>query len=177
VFNTGSYFDECKTWNATLPANKTWENFKTHFLDAQDQLRQQQATGQQGGFHGANANSAEQHSGVTNEIYQETAEALANLATASSTDRQALSNLTNTVAALTQQLSAKDSQIKTLQEQLRKKRVSFDAIVTDNGTYCWSHGYKVGKQHTSESCHFPKPGHIKTATRKDTKNGCQHGKP
>jgi hypothetical protein len=32
VYNTGLYFDECKTWNVRDAATKTWENFKTTFL-------------------------------------------------------------------------------------------------------------------------------------------------
>ena len=39
VFNTGVFFDDCKTWRAKAEADKTWTNFKTHFSEAQRQLR------------------------------------------------------------------------------------------------------------------------------------------
>ena len=38
VYNTGLYFDDTKTWNAKAEADKTWDNFKTHFLLAQTEL-------------------------------------------------------------------------------------------------------------------------------------------
>ena len=31
VFNTGLYFDDCKTWVHHPIAEKTWDNFKMHF--------------------------------------------------------------------------------------------------------------------------------------------------
>ena len=50
VYATGLFFDDCKAWNR-LPANqKTMENFKTTFQQAQCELRDQQRTAQQAGF-------------------------------------------------------------------------------------------------------------------------------
>jgi hypothetical protein len=72
VYNTGLYFNECKTWNAKDAANKTWDNFKTFFLHTQAELRlQQQATSACAGF-----------SNYVNNHENETSDALANLATA-----------------------------------------------------------------------------------------------
>jgi hypothetical protein len=118
VFNTGAYFDECKTWNAKPANEKIWENFKTHFLAAQETLRMQQETAQQGGFHGANAM---QHA-ITQQMYEEQSVALANLATATSSDRKALETLTNTVANLTSELKTKDIEIKNLRQQMKQRK-------------------------------------------------------
>ena len=53
VFQTGMFFDDCKTWRAKPDADKTWQNFKTHFGEAQRQLRLQTATMQSAGYHEA----------------------------------------------------------------------------------------------------------------------------
>ena len=109
VYATGLFFDDCKAWNR-LPANqKTMDNFKTTFQQAQRELRDQQRTAQQAGFQ---ANGIWCQPTTNNDQpLQETAEALANLATATTSDRQALQNLTNTVKELSNQIKAKDKQI------------------------------------------------------------------
>jgi hypothetical protein len=48
---------------------------------------------------------------------------------------------------------------------------------TDQGSYCWSHGYLCHKDHTSMNCMFPKAGHCKEATRGNNMGGNQEGKP
>ena len=50
VFNSGMYFDECKTWNSKTNDTKSWTTFKYHFLEAQLSLRLQQQTTQHAGF-------------------------------------------------------------------------------------------------------------------------------
>jgi hypothetical protein len=180
VFNTGSYFDECKTWNAKPANDKTWDNFKLHFLAAQEMLRMQQATSQQAGFHNANHANGIQHNGISQEMYEDTANALANLAEATATNRKALENLTNTIANLTQQVSLKDKEIQKLKDQLTKTGARNKRDIperTDNGSYCWSHGYKVHAKHDSSNCRFQKTGHKKEATRTNNLGGSQDGKP
>jgi hypothetical protein len=180
VFNTGSYFDECKTWNNKPAQDKNWDNFKTHFLAAQEMLRMQQATSAQQGFHGANSANGIQHNGISQEMYEDTANALANLAEATATDRKALENLTNTIANLTQQVSLKDREIQKLKDQLTKTGARNKREIperTDNGSYCWSHGYKVHAKHDSANCRFQKTGHKKEATRTNNLGGSQDGKP
>ena len=50
VYTMGLFFDDCKAWNH-LPANqKTMDNFKTTFQQAQRKLCDQQQTAQQAGF-------------------------------------------------------------------------------------------------------------------------------
>ena len=48
VFKTGMFFDDCKEWNRKPPQEKTWTNFKTHSLNAQEQVRMRQTTKQTG---------------------------------------------------------------------------------------------------------------------------------
>ena len=55
VFEMGVFFDACETWRLKPDADKkTWTNFKTHFGEAQRQLRLQNATMQASGCHEAN---------------------------------------------------------------------------------------------------------------------------
>ena len=51
VFKTGLYFKDCKVWNARPTAARTWDNFKTHFQNAQRLLCDQMRTTKQAGFH------------------------------------------------------------------------------------------------------------------------------
>lgn len=171
VFNTGLFFDDCKMWNNKAEADKTWSNFKKHFSEAHRVLKLQQRTSQQAGFHSANlAQGIFQHQQPAARFIDEATEALANLATASAADRQAFSTLTNTIADLTAQLKAKDDEIAKL------KKFQVTRRPRNNNNYCWTHGFLVGKQHTSESCHTPAPGHKKEATARNTLGGNQAGK-
>ena len=83
VYAMGLFFDDCKAWNR-LPANqKTMDHFKTTFQQTQRELRDQQRTAQQAGFQ-ANGIWCQPNTNNDNPL-QETAEALANLATATAT--------------------------------------------------------------------------------------------
>jgi hypothetical protein len=42
--------------------------------------------------------------------------------------------------------------------------------------YCWSHGYRVTRNHTSATCKTPKEGHQAGATRAITLGGCDDNK-
>ena len=106
IYTMGLFFDDCKAWNHLLALQKTMDNFKTTFQQAQWELHDQQRTAQQAGFQ---ANGIWCLPPPTNDHpLQETAEALANLATAMASDCQVLQNLTNTVKELSNQIKAKD---------------------------------------------------------------------
>ena len=169
VYTTGLFFDDCKAWNH-LPTNqKTMDNFKTTFQQAQRELRDQQCTAQQAGFQ---ADGIWCQPTKNNEIpLQETAEALANLSTATASDCQALQNLTNTVKELSNQIKAKDKQIEDLIKAMNcntpggnnTKNTRWEK--KDCGSYCHTHGFLVGPKHKSETCRQPGPNHNRNATR------------
>ena len=131
VYATGLFFDDCKAWNHLPALQKTMDNFKTTFQQAQQELRDQQRTAQQASF---------QANGIwclptatNNHSLQETPEALANLATAMASNRQALQNLANMVKELSNQIKAKDRQI----EDLIKAMNNTKTPVTSNRSNCW----------------------------------------
>lgn len=173
VYNTGLFFDDCKLWNRKPDADKTWINFKAHFLEAQRELRLQQQTSKQAGFNQANLMTQEKENYY--QQHRETAEALANLATATSTDRQAFAALATTNENLSQQLKDALQEIKDLKAKLAKTRRTPPAYRTHNN-YCWTHGFRVTGTHTSATCTRPAEGHKKEATAENTMGGNQRGK-
>lgn len=90
-------------------------------LEAQEHYHQQSTTLRQAGFHQAN------------QMYEETAEALANLAQATATDRKTLETLTETVATLTLQLKEKkkDTVIKNLNNQIKQLKTGNNDAAAD----------------------------------------------
>jgi hypothetical protein len=116
VFRTGTMQSACERWTALAPINKTWVNFQDMFTSAHGTY--ETLTAQAGGYHGANKVQAQE----TEKIYNETAEAFANLAMVATADKDLLSTLTNTNSTLTNQLATKDKIIAALQEQLRNNR-------------------------------------------------------
>jgi hypothetical protein len=78
--------------------------------------------------------------------------ALANLATATAADRGAVAALTQANARLVKQLEEISSELRELRalhyQERRDRRVPRNDNATANN-YCWTHGYKVGRTHTS----------------------------
>ena len=95
VFKTGLYFEDCKAWNAKPNNEKTWTNFKAHFHRAQRLLRDQLRTTKQAGFTSNIAIHPQPNETQPPPKYRE---ALVNLATSATTDRELLTTLATTVA-------------------------------------------------------------------------------
>ena len=146
-----------------------------HFLEAQRSLRQQQGATQSQGRHGANAM-------LDQENYMHTAEALANLATAATSDRQAFQVLAEANAAQTTTIQSLTVELKQLREQLAKlvkdpnQGTRRQSTHQPNENYCWTHGYKVAASHTSGTCKSKATGHKDNATRADIMGGSTRGK-
>ena len=165
VFNTGLFNQDCKEWRCHPQHEKTWDNFKTAFVVADQDYRQQQIV--QGNPYGS-----------ANAMYnqEETAHALANLAQAATADKTTIDQL---MALITQQAT----QITDLQKQITKLSITNTLqrrqgrTPKDEGSYCWSHGYLVAKSHNNRNCKNPKPGHCIEATRENIMGGSTYGKP
>jgi predicted RNase H-like nuclease (RuvC/YqgF family) len=115
---------------------------------------------------------------------QETAEAIAQLATDTASDRGTVAMLTTNNAKLANQLEAAHALIAQLKSEIATLKINIKPIwqgqrpvrTTNNDSYCWSHGYQVAKSHTSSSCQVKKTGHQEAATKIDTMGGFQWGK-
>jgi hypothetical protein len=165
IFATGMFFDDCKIWKRRDAAYKTWDQFKTDFAESHREFRD--ARGTTAGATNYQANNA---------VYQdETIEAIANLATATSHDRQAVATLTSTNSTLTKELTRVNAQLVTallantkLTAQLSEKTGNPNAR-HDARHYCWSCGYQC--THYSSKCPTPKDGHQKGAKASNIMGG------
>ena len=137
---------------------------------------------------GRHANAAEF------ERQQQQAEALANSATATAADRQAVAELSIRNATLTHELRTATATIATLQQRLtncecattqrtgktgqkqnqQDPRREFTPLDPDG--YCWSHGYNVSRGHNGASCYNTLPGHHSASTRADPMGGSTKNK-
>jgi predicted RNase H-like nuclease (RuvC/YqgF family) len=115
---------------------------------------------------------------------QETAEAIAQLATATASDRGTVATLTTTNEKLATQLETAHALIAQLKSEVATLKIKINPVwqrqrparTTNNDSYCWSHGFQVAKSQTSATCNVRKTGHQENATRIHTMGGVQWGK-
>jgi hypothetical protein len=180
VFNTGLYPDACLAWQSRAIAVKTWAQLKIYFTTAHGEIRLTNQTAQQYGFHSANMMIEQVRDGSM----QDTAEAIAQLATATASDRGTVATLTTTNTKLAAQLEAAHALITQLKSEFASLKSKIKPVwqgqrptrTNNKDNYCWSHGFQVAKSHTSATCNVRKAGHQETATKVDTIGGVQWGK-
>jgi hypothetical protein len=105
--------------------------------------------------------------------------ALANLATATAADRGVVAALTQVNARLVKQLEDNLNELRELKALIKKERTKKRGQRNFNPSprnYFWTHGYRVGRTHTSLTCKLPKQGHKKEANRADNMAGSQANK-
>jgi hypothetical protein len=167
IFATGHFMSACRRWNEKPTAEKTWTQFKSHFAAAHHQHKQmQKESAATAGYHSKNAAVTQNE----DQMAEATIGALANLATATAADRGVVAALTQANSRLAKQLednSSELSELKALLNQERRDRRGPRSFNPSASNYCWTHGYKVGKTHTSLTCNTPKTGHKTEATRAD----------
>jgi hypothetical protein len=118
------------------------------------------------------------------DLMQDTAEAIAQLDTATASDRGTVATLTTINARLGNQLEAAHALIAKLKSEIATLKIKIKPVwqgqrparTTNNDSYCWSHGYQVAKSHTSATGNVRKSGHQEAATKIDTMGGVQWGK-
>jgi hypothetical protein len=180
VQRTKVYRHSCHEWQRRPQDEKTWQNFKSHFSEAANELREDRTTGQDHGYHqNPTANNAM-------ELFTtETAEAFANLANATASDRSMMADLMATNKTLLEQLSSLTREVAQLRTASAPPRGRGDGDGGgnrstrkryNNTNYCWSHGYDISREHDSSSCRFPKDGHTTAATRTNNMGGSQNNK-
>jgi hypothetical protein len=105
--------------------------------------------------------------------------ALANVATATATDRSVVAALTQANSRLAKQLEDYSSDLRELKAVLNQERRDKQGPRSFNPSsrnYCWTHGYKVGRTHTSRTCNTPQPCRKIEATRAENIGGSQADK-
>jgi hypothetical protein len=159
---------------------KTGAQFKLDFTTAHREFRLTNQTAHQSGFHSANMMIEQGH----DESMQDIVDAIAQLATATASDRGTVATLTTTNARLATQLKATHAQIAQLKNEIATLKNKIKPAwqgqrpvkTTNNDSYCWSHGYQVETSHTSATCNMKKSGHQYTDNKSNTMGGVQWGK-
>jgi hypothetical protein len=177
VFNTGLFPDACRAWKSRAIEGKTWAQFKLDFDTAHHELRLTNQTAQQSGFHSADTMIEQGRE----ETMKDTANAIAQLATATASGRGTVATLTRTNAKLATQLKAAQAQIAQLKDDIAALKNKINPAwqgqrpikTTNNDSYCWSHGYQVVKSHMSATCNMKKSGHKDTANKNNPMGGVQ----
>ena len=94
---------DCREWNRTDKAQKTWVNFKIHFSRAFREIRDQSRQSQHAGYGQSDTQNSAKYAMLA-EITQYHSHALANLATATQSDRTTVANMSKTITDLTLKL-------------------------------------------------------------------------
>jgi hypothetical protein len=149
VFNTGLFSDACRAWQSRAIAGKTWAQFKLDFATAHREFCLTNQTAQKSGFHSANMMIEQGNE----ETMQDAVNAIAQLATATASDRGTVATLTTTNAKLATQIEAAQAQIAQLNDEIAALKNKIKPAwqgqrpikTTNNESYCWSHGYQVAK--------------------------------
>jgi hypothetical protein len=149
VFNTGLYPDACRAWQSRAIESKTWAQFKIDFATAHQEFHLTNQTAQQSGFHSANMMIEQGR----DESMNETAEALAQPATATASDWGTVATLTTTNAKFATQLEAAHALIAQLKSEIATLKIKIKPVwqgqrptrTTNSDSYCWSHGYQIAK--------------------------------
>ena len=155
---TGIYSLYCKNWWHNPAIDQTWANFKIFFAEVFKDARDDSLTVQTSGY-AANVCQLQEYEVTMAEMQQETATALANLATSTTSDRTAFVTLGTTnaylarqITTLTAHLVTTQGKITTLTAQLAAKGGGSRDCNNNSNTrtgnfpgldpkgYCWSHG-------------------------------------
>jgi hypothetical protein len=152
-FYTGLFPDACRAWQSRAIAGKTWAQFKIDYATAHREFWLTNQTAQQSGFHSANMMIEQGR----DESMQDTVDEIAQLATATASDRGTVATLTTTNAQLENKLEAAHALIAQLKNDIATLKNKIKPAwkgqrpvkTTNNDSYCWSHGYQVAKSHTS----------------------------
>jgi hypothetical protein len=124
VFNTGLFPDACQAWQSRAISGKTWAQFKIDFATAHLEFRLTNQTAQQSGVHSSNM-MIEQ---TRDDSMQETAEAIAQLATAMASHRGTVATLTTTNAKLANQLEAAHALIAQLKSAIATLKIKIKPV-------------------------------------------------
>jgi hypothetical protein len=124
VFNVGLFPDACRALHSRAIAGKTWAQFKIDLAAAHPEFLLTNQTAQQSGFHSANMMIEQGRY----DSMQETAEAIAQLATTMTSDRGTLAALTTTNAKLANQLEAAHALIIQLNSKIATLKIKIKPV-------------------------------------------------
>jgi hypothetical protein len=119
IFSTGHFIFACRQWNKKPLIDKTWAQFKAHFSAAHRQHKQLQGeSAATSCYHVSNA-AVEKR----DQMAEATVGALANIATATTSDRGIVPTLTEANARLVRQLEENSNELRELKALIKKERI------------------------------------------------------
>jgi hypothetical protein len=124
VFSTGLYPDACRAWQSRAIAANTWAQSKIDFATAHQEFRLTSQIAHQSGFHSANMMIEQVRDGSM----QDTAEAIAQLATATASDCGTVATLTTTNAKLATQLEVDHALIAQLKSEIATLKIKIKPV-------------------------------------------------
>jgi hypothetical protein len=133
IFKTRLYNEAVQEWNKKHPAAKTYAELQTHFIEAQEQYEDEQANMQQAGFGAAVLVEAVQN--VANMVAEKDG------TTKNTLDKMMaiITSIQKENADLCSLVLAQKSTNTVIAGGKVGERIRPPA--TDQGSYCWSHGY------------------------------------
>ena len=174
---------EVDDWEGLPAASRTWTAWKTAFrlvhLKRQRQILASGGGKPLGGAHGVTPTP------FLPDSMDRFGSALDNLALAATNDKTVLEQLTAANLALTGTIATLTATNKTLADKARAgtagtlRPPGTPGKGTRNphrGNYCWTHGHRVSKEHTSATCFNKAAGHKDDATRANTMGGSENDK-
>jgi hypothetical protein len=108
-----------------------------------------------------------------------TIDAFNNLATATAVDSGIVATLTESNSLLTKQLEDSSQTLKEIRALLKRERnehILRKKIAPPNENHCWTHGYKIARNHNSDNCLYPKTRHKCYANKDNNLGGSQANK-
>jgi hypothetical protein len=186
ILNTGAIPNAYRDCQRSTPVNQTRTDFRREFARSQRKQRIISSTASSAGYHTANV--AENYEPTPLPANRGLVSVMANLATATSAERETVANFTEEIATMTDQLKANYIWAKSREAEFEHflgaqgnatpsvPTVQSNAYVrksykTKNDNYCWSHGYQVGFIHTSVNCTKKAPCHKDGATKNKIMGG------
>ena len=166
--NTQVYNNALNQWNQLDPQQHNWENFKTHFRNAQKGLRRTGALTVQDSIN---------HTDLLNLVQQGVQMALTekDSATETTTTNTSTSQVNSVTSDLTLQTLQTQMELMTqMMETLKTMQTSQPVTKKkskrnpNQSKYCWTHGLC---SHSGVDCRTPAEGHIAEATLEDRRNG------
>jgi hypothetical protein len=118
ILKTGAIPDSCRDWQRRIPMNQTRAEFRGEFARSQREQIIISSTASGAGYPIANVAEHYEHTPVPADAGFVTA--MANLATATSADRETVATLTRAIATLTYQLKAKYIWAKSQEAEVRR---------------------------------------------------------
>ena len=167
IKNTNDFEDGINKWYNRPAAEHTWENFKTHFENARELLKQ---------IRGADIqhSSFQQANFVANEVRAEIAQTHASILQALA-ENQTTNTTVEEPTEVANVATTESTQLAILQLLKQIKDEMKSTPTTRNPRkkfYCWTHGV-CG--HKSADCRNKKEGHQNNATFADKKDGTSKG--